>query len=426
MPESNNLSEREREILTLVAKGASNKEIARELHISANTVKVHMRNIFTKVGANSRTEAAMFAVNTGIVDISGNGSSVGKPAETPQNHRNLFIGFGIVIILLVVGIFGFFVVKGSFAEDQVTANQSSVPIEQRWQDRAPLSQARKGLALVAYGGKIFAIAGETEQNVTGLVERYDPILDEWTKLKSKPIPVADVAAAVLGGKIYIPGGRTASGEVTDVLEIYSPIEDEWEKGDDLPIGLSAYALVSYEGYLYLFGGWDGKNAVNSVYQYNPESDQWQALTPMPTARAFSGVSIIEGNIIVIGGYDGERALATNEIYIPDLEDSENSPWELGEPLPNPRYAMGVASMVDTMHVFGGIGETGDPLPSLEYSNRLGSWEIYQSPFDGQWSHLGLVPVGTNLYIVGGDINSIPTGINLTYQAIYTINIPIVR
>ncbi len=49
MNEKQNLSEREIEILQLLAKGKSNKDIAGDLFISANTVKVHVRNIFAKL-----------------------------------------------------------------------------------------------------------------------------------------------------------------------------------------------------------------------------------------------------------------------------------------------------------------------------------------------------------------------------------------
>jgi DNA-binding CsgD family transcriptional regulator/pimeloyl-ACP methyl ester carboxylesterase len=56
------LSEREVEVLRLVAAGRSNREIGEELSISLNTVDRHVSNIFTKVGATNRAQAASFAV----------------------------------------------------------------------------------------------------------------------------------------------------------------------------------------------------------------------------------------------------------------------------------------------------------------------------------------------------------------------------
>jgi len=56
------LTEREREILTHLARGESNKAIARELDISHDTVKLHVRHILSKLNLTSRVEAAIFAV----------------------------------------------------------------------------------------------------------------------------------------------------------------------------------------------------------------------------------------------------------------------------------------------------------------------------------------------------------------------------
>jgi two-component system nitrate/nitrite response regulator NarL len=56
------LTQREREILSHLAKGGSNKAIARELEISYDTVKLHVRHILAKLNLSSRVEAAVFAV----------------------------------------------------------------------------------------------------------------------------------------------------------------------------------------------------------------------------------------------------------------------------------------------------------------------------------------------------------------------------
>jgi DNA-binding NarL/FixJ family response regulator len=61
------LSEREAVVLEAVARGLSNREIGRQLWISEQTVKFHLRNIYRKLGISSRTEAARYAYRTGVV-----------------------------------------------------------------------------------------------------------------------------------------------------------------------------------------------------------------------------------------------------------------------------------------------------------------------------------------------------------------------
>jgi DNA-binding NarL/FixJ family response regulator len=63
------VSDREIEILMLVAQGHSNREVARELHISDSTVKAHMLHIFDKLGVTDRTAAVTTAVRRGIIRL---------------------------------------------------------------------------------------------------------------------------------------------------------------------------------------------------------------------------------------------------------------------------------------------------------------------------------------------------------------------
>ena len=63
------LTDRELEVLNLVARGLNNREIARDLFISENTVKNHVRNILEKLQLHSRMEAVMYAVREKLLDI---------------------------------------------------------------------------------------------------------------------------------------------------------------------------------------------------------------------------------------------------------------------------------------------------------------------------------------------------------------------
>jgi NarL family two-component system response regulator LiaR len=65
---SERLTPREQEVLTLIARGLSNKLIARELEISEKTVKTHVGHVLAKLGVTDRTQAALQAVRHGLVE----------------------------------------------------------------------------------------------------------------------------------------------------------------------------------------------------------------------------------------------------------------------------------------------------------------------------------------------------------------------
>ena len=68
-PDHDKLSPREVEVLTLVAQGSANKEIAHTLRLSEATVKSHLLHIFEKLGAADRTHAVTIAVRRGIIPL---------------------------------------------------------------------------------------------------------------------------------------------------------------------------------------------------------------------------------------------------------------------------------------------------------------------------------------------------------------------
>ena len=65
--DASKLSPREREIIAKLARGDSNKEIARELKLSESTVKIHVQGILRKLNLSSRVQAAVYAVEHGMV-----------------------------------------------------------------------------------------------------------------------------------------------------------------------------------------------------------------------------------------------------------------------------------------------------------------------------------------------------------------------
>lgn len=437
--EINELSDRELDILKLVATGASNKEIAQKLFISSNTVKVHLRNIFTKIGAASRTEAAMYAVRNGLVEtslvLSPNGTFQ-FPADGDTNadasllsgaasaHQTNLRLLGLVGALLVTMII---LAIAYSSRTLVPANALIPPTPTQrvqWFKLPGIPTPRLGLAVASYDNRIYAIGGESAQGSTNVVECYEPQTNLWTELAAKPTAVSDISAGVLGGLIYVPGGRLSTGSLTDVMEIYDPSLNKWSAGATLPEPISAYGLAVFEGQIYIFGGWDGNQIVNEAYKFDPQNDQWSKLQPMPSARSYPGVVVSGNKIYVIGGWDGNQALTVNEVYLPDASDPA-SRWVRAASLPSGRYGMGIVDLANIIFIIGGEGSENN-LTTIALIPEETEWGQIDNPLDPGWAYLGATNVGTRLYVLGGETKAGLYNQMWSYQALFTISLPIVR
>jgi DNA-binding CsgD family transcriptional regulator len=422
LPEEKILSEREEEVLRLVATGMTNREIAQSLTISPNTVKVHLSNIFEKLGVASRTEATLYGIEHGIVAVPGN------EAATPESPLVEELGFirkymwawvPLALILLAVLIS----IGMRYVFPPPTPTPVAQQLEDRWQELAPMPEPRAGLAAAAYDGDIYAIAGEGRDGVSRSVFRYLPEEDRWESLKDKPTPVRDVEAALLGEKIYVPGGKLADGSVTDILEIYNPRADTWQAGARLPQALSAYALADFEGRLYLFGGWDGEQALDSVYIYDPDADAWDEGTAMPTARWGAGAGVIQDRIFVIGGWNLAGLLRDNEVYLPSREGSGVDIWEIKEPLIEEVVGLGIENLGDLLFA---VTKNGDnKIQVLQFNNQENRWllssDVLSIPL---FQELRTTTLTDHIYVLGNCLSGDEIiGLANKYKAIYINLLP---
>jgi len=445
------LSERELEILGLLATGVSNKEIASQLSISTNTVKVHVRNIFAKTGASTRTEAVLYAMKSGLIppatvtpeleDLLADKPEVGGPGEAVEalpaslptaalsDDRRVMrmVPFWVVwlaIFAVVAAALAGFWAWRTAESTQATLAPVSSQDEARWKTLAPMTVARYGLAGEAFEGFIYAIAGQTGSGPTGAVERYNPIDNSWKRLAEKPTPVYEVSAAVSGGEIYVPGGRLSANQATNVLEIYNPRLNNWRQGSPLPVSLSGYAMASYEGRLYLFGRWDGTQFVDTVYRYTPADDHWTLVAHLPAVRGYSAAVTIGRRIYILGGFDGQKGLSDNLTYQPDLEGGDVL-WEEVTELPARRYGMGGVSIGELAVLIGGIQEK-ESLSSLMYLPYTGEWRTFRGLESQSPVYPGTTALGNFVYVMGGQVAGQPSAQHLAYQAIYTVSFPVIR
>lgn len=440
MPELGDpISERELDVLNCLAEGDSNREIAKKLSISHNTVKVHVRNIFAKLGVSSRTEATTVALQKGVLSIPGvevetDEAEIGEqgveeseeggdvsdaspsapdagaqtqsaPIEAIANpNRRLALIAGLVIVAaLVVGLFAIGDFPGAVsAPEEPTATTAELfeetEVDDNWLLSRPLPQPRAHMAVVTIGLNLYAIGGETAEGVDNSLFIYDTQQREWTEGAPKLTAVADAAAEVLAGEIYVMGGRTENGNATTVVEAYSPLNDGWRPATALPRPVAGALALSDGSSLFLIGGRHGSETLADVLVYDPATQQWQSLPPLKQARAHAAGGVVGGQLYVAGGSDGQEALSSCESFDPVAQA-----WISCPELLQARAGAGSAVFLNKLYVLG--GESGDGVTANEaYDVAIEQWSEFSAPaLEGaaEWAYLGVANVETRIYTLGG-------------------------
>lgn len=422
------LSERELEVLRCVSEGSGNKQIAQELFISENTVKVHLRNIYKKLGAASRTEATTEAIRQGIIAVPGseaaetavavslpeeptapdavpsdNGQEMtSQPVRRQLTWHTVLPLTAVLIILLAVAVLAGWFLADSNATTAEAEPFTLVELSDNWKEGRPIPTAVAHAALAPFGLDVYLIGGETADSITDTLWIYDTKQHTWHEGAKKPTAVADASAAELGGIIYVPGGRTADGQLTNIVEAYSPAQDAWGNAASLTHPISSALALSDGSFLYLIGGWDGENVLNTVFQYDPASNTWQRLAEMDQPRMWPAGGIISGKIIVVGGWDGKQELSSCEML--DLNTPE-AQWEPCAPMDSPRAGAGASVLVNKLYVFGGgMGEQNNIENSEVYDPNTDSWSLLSTPMlqnMSAWTNLGVTNIETQIFALGG-------------------------
>ncbi|HEY88831.1 MAG TPA: hypothetical protein G4N98_03735 [Thermoflexia bacterium] len=434
------LTERQLEITALTAGGLTNREIAAQLYISHNTVKVHLRNIFTKTGVASRTELSMLAMREGWVTISESEQELSPiqvavkseeeetateeeaaikeklalEEETPVAAEEVrsfpawsrlrwgsLLG-GVLLAWLILFLPGRPAAESNgqaTAQDLVDAPvtgalETLASHADSWQELPPLPVRRARCGVATLDGRLYVVGGLTAEGTTNRLESYQITAERWEEHAPRPLALANVQAGVLGGKLLVPGGCDAEGQPVSIVHRYDPATDLWKETAPLPTPLCAYALTVFKGQAHLLGGWDGQHYRALHYRYDPVTESWAEEQPPVEARGFGSAAVLGTRIFYVGGYDGDER-ATCEVYQPEEES-----WGGCAPLLQPRGGLGLAALGGSLYAVGG-GWNGYLGFNERYWPQEDVWSVVSSPLVGEWRNLGVTTWESTLYALGG-------------------------
>lgn len=442
------LSEREIEILQLVARGATNQQIAVQLDISLNTVKVHMRNILAKTGTSSRTEASLYAVRNGIIQVPGLLS-----ADSPSASATLTKVLETKRIATVTAPVATPSPETQPPPDALPHLPTREPVAQpdagvpsHLPTREPVAQpdaqvpspyeivsvpAEVPIPIPGAGSsaRTFSVRSEPVRwlvtvllllviaaaTITWVVSRVVPAsLPTPTPMPISPghppaednswAPRTAPSEARVGsglteydGKLYLVGGMAASG-VSNHLERYTPQSDTWTRLANKPTPVTDIQAVVIGEILYVPGGQLSNRTVSDQLEgYAIGRGRWITLPPLPKPRSQYAVAALDGKLYLFGGWDGQTYRAEVWMYDPDEQR-----WQERTSMPDARGRLSVTVVGNQIHLIGGEESSGPVSLHQVYhpSQDNGTGQPWSSlpPLPDPLNQLTAVTVLNNVYV----------------------------
>jgi DNA-binding CsgD family transcriptional regulator len=261
------ISEREKEILQLVAHGRSNRQIAAQLMISEHTVKVHLRNIFSKIGATSRTEAGMYAIRQGWVsDVPPEAVAPTRPLEIAQpptvgvvtprvagRWRSWPLSQKIAAALVGVALIG---VASWWWSLRTPVLQPPTVALTRWREMSALPEPQRGGQLVVSRGELWALCGDLPRWWW-----YEATTLQWQRRADVPFSCAGAVVVAHRTWVWV--------FVNDTREIWRWDGTYWRQQPNMPV----------PGQLMRVTAWGDTLLLAVTHQGSQQLWQWDGVEP---------------------------------------------------------------------------------------------------------------------------------------------------
>lgn len=383
------ISEREREILRLVATGATNQQIALALSISSNTVKVHLRNIFAKIAVVSRTEATVWAIRHGLVTLETAQAAAERvtltdaatlpSAATPDAVPDAAAPDAAVLLPIPPLTASHDAGNAPPTADRSgTASADNIPAEPAVATRPapaltpdtavgttparrirPIVTALLLTAVIAAALSLpafrpFSAAVPAAAPTAATTATTDN--GRWLTLSSprEPVDAAALVAYEAEQQLYLLGGRSRDGRSRDLVQRYDVVNDQWTTIGVLPEPLQQAAAASMRGLIYVAGGTRADGTLSDqLWIFDPLTQAWQAGPTFPTARSRAALVAWDGVLYLIGGWDGRTYRSDVVIY-----DAQTAEWILTAGLAEPRADAAAVVAAGRLYISGGVNASG--------------------------------------------------------------------